>query len=100
MVKEMIKLIQYDEKILEPSSGDGAFLNFLPKEKTIGIEIDEKFKFENVLNMDFFKYSTSNKFKTIIGNPPYIKNKEIYESTRELLPNIFDKRTNLYIYFM
>lgn len=98
IVEKMIKLIENKGEVLEPSSGDGAFLKKLPT--AIGIEIDEKFQGKNVINIDFFDYPINNKFDTIIGNPPYVKYKEIYSSTKQKLPKEFDKRTNLYIHFI
>jgi adenine-specific DNA-methyltransferase len=99
IVSKMLSLIQNKGKFLEPSSGDGAFLNHLPA-NAVGIEIDKQYVGQNVINQDFFAYSTTNKYDTIIGNPPYVQYKEIYPSTKSLLPNKFDKRTNLYIFFI
>lgn len=33
--------------------------------------------------MDFFDYPLENQFDTIIGNPPYVKHKDIAPSTKE-----------------
>lgn len=103
IVDEMIGLIKNKGDILEPSCGDGAFLNHLPSH-TIGIELDSKvIKNKNVKNIDFFSYSIENKFDTIIGNPPYVSYKEINDSTKRLLDSysgLFDNRTNLYLLFI
>jgi len=109
IVSDMINLIKKGDSILEPSAGDGAFVSQL-NGKVTAIEIDkelaEKFNF---LNMDFFEYSISNKFDTIIGNPPYVKYQNIFPSTRELIQpslfneidySIFDNRSNLYLFFI
>lgn len=56
-----------------------------------------------ILNMDFFSYPVSEKFDTIIGNPPYVRYQDILESTKALLKPfsaIFDMRTNLYLFFI
>ncbi|MDB0041502.1 hypothetical protein N9F16_00280 [bacterium] len=59
--------------ILEPSAGEGAFLDYLPKNKSLGIDIDPQRK--DVVKQDFFEYSTNKKTLTI-GNPPFgIRNK-------------------------
>lgn len=95
IVQQMINLIQNKGNILEPSCGNGAFLNILPS-TTIGIEVDPKVCLPNCLNVDFFDYPTSNKFNTIIGNPPYVAYKNILPSTKSKLP----KSGNLYIHFI
>lgn len=99
IVDQMISLIENSGSILEPSCGNGAFLKKLPNH-TIGIEIDSHFTGNNILNIDFFDYNPIEKFDTIIGNPPYVKYQEIYSETLNKLPDILDKRSNLYLFFM
>lgn len=101
IVSTMLSLRKNDGSILEPSSGDGAFLNNLQKD-AVAIEIDSRFiKDERVKNIDFFDYSTENKFDTIIGNPPYVRFQDISLETQFKLDlSIFDKRTNLYQFFI
>ena len=100
VVSEMLNLKKNDGKSLEPSCGNGAFIHHLDK-NAIGIEIDRKFKGENILNIDFFAYDTNKKFNTIIGNPPYVRFTDIKEKTKRLLAfKLFDKRTNLYLFFI
>ena len=56
-----------------------------------------------ILNIDFFSYPVSEKFDTIIGNPPYVRYQDILVSTKSLLKPfsaIFDMRTNLYLFFI
>lgn len=101
IVAEMLKLRKNFGTVLEPSCGDGAFLRNL--NNAVGIEIDEKFKQDKVLNIDFFDYSLNNKFDTIIGNPPYVRYQDILYSTKEKLApfaDLFDKRSNLYLFFI
>ena len=51
--------------------------------------------------MDFFAYPASERFDTIIGNPPYVRYQDIPESTRALLSlRLFDKRSNLFLFFI
>ena len=97
-VEEMISLIENTGFILEPSAGNGAFYNFLPKERTIGIEIDKDVAPEGVEIKDFF--TENRKFDTIIGNPPYLMNKEIPTKTKKLLPNALNSQANLYMFFI
>lgn len=106
-VTNMINLIKNSGNILEPSAGDGAFA--LKLNNITAIEKDPIYaKKNNFLNIDFFQYSISNKFDTIIGNPPYVRYQDILNSTKELLKNssneidysIFDNRSNLYLFFI
>lgn len=94
---KMINLIQNHGSILEPSCGNGIFLSKLPI--AIGVEIDPQYKGERVIVGDFFAQKL-NTFDTIIGNPPYVRYQEIIKTTKELLPNILDHRSNLYLFFM
>ena len=45
---------------------------------------------KSLLNLDFFAYPVSEKFDTIIGNPPYVRYQDILQSTKALLKP-FDK---------
>jgi len=99
IVAEMLQLRKNQGSVLEPSSGDGAFVKNIPN--CIGIEIDPTHCNGHSLNMDFFDYSTDNKFDTIIGNPPYVRYQDIRESTkRKLHSTLFDSRSNLYLFFI
>jgi adenine-specific DNA-methyltransferase len=101
IVAEMLQLRKNHGSILEPSSGDGAFIKNLEK-TAIGIEIDsDRYFDERVLNLDFFDYPIENKFNTIIGNPPYVRFQDIPAETKfKLNMKLFDKRTNLYLFFI
>ena len=94
----MIALIKNGKRILEPSCGTG---NFSKKLSCVSIELDKEICPSYALNMDFFDYDVSNKFDTIIGNPPYVAFKSMSESTKEKLDlENYDKRTNLHIFFI
>ena len=55
---------------IEPSAGNGAFFNLLPKKKRIGIDIEPKN--ENITKMDYLDYEIKKEIKSIvIGNPPF-----------------------------
>jgi len=89
-VNEFIK--NKPKTILEPSVGRGdlvkSVLNIFPKMKFDCYEIDETIDFmidtECIVIGDFLKTKIKKKYKTIIGNPPYVKT----------------KKGNLYIYFI
>lgn len=102
IVQQMFALRQNNGSILEPSCGVGAFSNHFPKsQKSVAIEIDKSKAPGYAFNIDYFEYSTSNKFDTIIGNPPYVKFQDIEDTTKKLLDTVFfDKRTNLYMFFI
>ena len=98
IVDQMLALRRNQGPILEPSAGDGAFYNVIPD--CVGIEIDRSLVPEGGICCDFFSYPTTEKFDTIIGNPPYVAYKHIESSTKDLLPSGYDKRTNLYVFFI
>lgn len=99
IVQQMLALRHNKGSILEPSCGEGAFFNEI--DGCIGIEFDNIVCPPNAMNMDFFDYPIESKFDTIIGNPPYVKYKSIGKETRSKLDmNLFDERTNLYLFFI
>lgn len=101
IVEKMLGLRRNQGPILEPSSGQGAFLNYLDTE-AVAIEIDGTLTDDpRVVKSDYFAYPTSHKFDTIIGNPPYVRFQDIGMTTRERLPmELFDHRSNLYLFFI
>ena len=98
IAKEMVDLIENNGSILEPSCGAGVFLELLPS--AIGIEIDATIAHKRAKIMNFFDLKDNIKYDTIIGNPPYIKYQNIDSNTKSKLPQKFDSRTNLYIFFI
>ena len=99
IVDQMVKLKKNNGTVLEPSAGDGIFVKEF--KNCIGIEIDSNLQNPRVKNIDFFDYSTEHKFETIIGNPPYVRFRDIVKSTKSKLPlRLFDRRTNLYLFFI
>jgi adenine-specific DNA-methyltransferase len=98
VVKTLISLRKNFGTCLEPSCGNGAILRKI--ENCVGIEIDKDYKSENVLNIDFFEYSTENKFDTIIGNPPFVKFQNISKDTLPIINSKLLKTANLYVYFI
>lgn len=105
IVDEMIWLIKNQWKILEPSCWVWAFTKHL--KQATWIEYDTKMyqiakrENDNIINMDFFDYDISNKYDTIIWNPPYVRFQDIKDDTKGKLDiSFFDKRSNLYLFFI
>lgn len=84
-------------KVLEPSAGDGRFVDALCKfnYNIHAIEIDEikseylkkqKFKNAKITSADFIKYALTHdeNYDLIIGNPPYISKRNLTEPNRKL----------------
>lgn len=101
VVERMLRLRQNQGSVLEPSAGQGAFLRLLEK-NAVAIEIDATLTNDpRVVYMDYFEYPITNKFDTIIGNPPYVRFQDISLNTRTKLPmELFDYRSNLYLFFI
>ena len=61
------------ELVIEPSAGNGSFLNVIPSDKKIGIDISPENK--DIIKQDFFTYKPEKSIKDIlvIGNPPFGK---------------------------
>ena len=99
VVRRMLALRRNAGRVLEPSCGDGAFARHLPG--CTAIEVDARHCPPGALHQDFFAYPESEKFATIIGNPPYVRYQDIPETTRAWLPTEhFDGRSNLYLFFI
>ncbi len=99
VVQAMLGLRRNNGRVLEPACGDGAFLKRLPG--AVGVEIDPSHCPPGARNQDFFAYPDSERFDTIIGNPPYVRYQDIPASTvKRLRPGLFDGRSNLYLFFI
>lgn len=100
VVERMLALRRNTGRALEPSAGDGAFSSRLGKD-AVAIEYDARVAPPDARVMDFFAYPASERFDTIIGNPPYVRYQDIAPETRELLDGkLFDGRSNLYLFFI
>lgn len=76
-------ILNNPQNILEPSIGQGDLVSYvinkLPKITFDMYEIDNKIKLldkiekKHVIYADFIKHDITKKYKTIIGNPPYVK---------------------------
>lgn len=99
VVELMISLMKNKGEVLEPSGGNGAFSRQL--DNCTSIEIDPRHAFPGTLVMDFFDLPRTRKFSSIIGNPPFVRYRDIKESTKiKLDSQIFDSRSNLYLFFI
>lgn len=109
---EAILPLVVDEKtksILEPSCGDGVFIDSLANskileniKKIVAIDVElsavtfakerySKCKNISILHNDFFDYFLSNKerkFDLVLGNPPYIRYQYLTEKQREIQSQI------------
>lgn len=80
----MVSLISHakDSKVVEPSCGKGVFLDNLVKQGFSNItayEIDTTLgaKYDFIKFMSFLSVPTSEKYSVVIGNPPYIRWKNL-----------------------
>ena len=106
VVSAMWSLRRRRGRVLEPCCGDGAFLREGMDSSIVALEKDISLSSPaGVLRVDFFDYPTSEKFETIIGNPPYVRNRWISADTRAKIAaggyaELFDGHANLYLYFI
>lgn len=99
VVKQMLALRRNAGRVLEPSCGNGAFTRELPG--CVAIELDSSVAPAGTLQMDFFAYPETERFDTVIGNPPYVRHQDILPGTRARLDmSLFDARSNLYLFFI
>ena len=100
IVRRMVALRRNRGRALEPSSGAGAFLREIPG--ATAVEKDPALAAATgAWAGDFFDYPEREKFATIIGNPPYVRHRDIPAETRAKLDmTLFDRRANLYLFFM
>ncbi|UCG90220.1 MAG: Eco57I restriction-modification methylase domain-containing protein [Candidatus Heimdallarchaeota archaeon] len=89
-------------KILEPSAGKGIFLEILTTmgyQNLYGIEIDPTIANQSAIPIytgNFFDFPISKKFDVVIGNPPYIRWKNLPIVQREYFSStsFWQKRMN------
>jgi adenine-specific DNA-methyltransferase len=112
-----------DYEILEPSCGDGVFLEQLKEnnhkfKSVTAIEFDDveaekadkiKLNKKNVINTDFHLYcnETTQKFDLVVGNPPYIRYQYFQEEQQNEAIKVFNraklkysKLTNAWVSFV
>lgn len=90
----MVSLIKHpkNSKVLEPSCGRGVFIDSLIKHDFNNIsayEIDKSLgtKYNFVKFLSFLSVPTTKKYEVIIGNPPYIRWKNIEPELKKELEN-------------
>ncbi|MDO8346835.1 MAG: class I SAM-dependent methyltransferase [Rugosibacter sp.] len=99
IVGRLLALRKNSGRVLDPAAGDGAFSSRIPG--CTAIEIDPAHCPPGVRNIDFFSLPESEQFATIIGNPPYVKARDIGSATRRLLHSrLLDGHANLYLHFI
>lgn len=100
VVAQMLKLRRNAGRVLEPSCGDGAFLSELPSD-AVALELDGAIAPKAARIGDFFAYPETEKFDTIIGNPPYVRARDVLPETAKLLTSrLLDGHANLYLHFI
>ena len=103
LVEEMLALRQNKGRVLEPSCGSGAFSNGLHEAGAdlVALELDRGHAPGYAQVGDFFDYPLTERFMTIVGNPPYVRYQDISAGTRNKLKcPLFDKRSNLFLFFI
>ncbi len=99
LVEAMLRLRRNAGRVLEPACGEGVFSSRLPG--CVAIELDAAHCPPGALNRDFFAYPETEKFDTIIGNPPYVRARQIEPATRRLLDSrLLNGHANLYLHFI
>lgn len=99
VVAQMLALRRNHGRVLEPSCGDGVFLAALPE--AVALELDAEIAPPAARVMDFFAYPETEKFDTIIGNPPYVRSRDVLPETARLLTSqLLDGHANLYLHFI
>ena len=95
----MLALRRNRGRVLEPACGDGAFSSRVAG--CTAIELDAAHCPADALNLDFFAYPEAERFDTIIGNPPYVKARDIQPDTRRHLHSrLLNGHANLYLHFI
>lgn len=103
IVEHMLGLARNRGRALEPACGDGAFSNRLGErfDDVMAIENDARFCPPGARLMDFFAYPESEKFDAIVGNPPYVRARDVApETRRHFSTQLLDGHANLYLHFI
>ena len=105
----LISLIKNDGDVFEPSAGSGHIISAVEnkfKNKIYSCELDsskiqDKVCINEITNINFFDYiKNGKKYSTTIGNPPFVKLKNVEEETINLLPEKIRGNGNLYYFFI
>ncbi len=99
VVSTMLALRANRGRVLEPSAGEGAFSRRIPG--CVALEIDSRVAPPGAKVADFFAYPLTERFDTVVGNPPYVRYQDIAPATRTLFDSqLFDARSNLFLFFI
>jgi len=83
--------LEKDSKVLEPSAGDGIFIDVLKERgynNILGYEVDPNIiQHDEVLNLSFISLNIDSDYDVIIGNPPYIRWKNLEDELKFELQN-------------
>lgn len=105
----LISLIKNDGNILEPSAGKGHIVLEVEKKlnrEVLSVELDIDKVNSKICNSEitidnFFNYiKTCGTFDSIVGNPPFVKLKNVEQDTINLLPEKIPGNGNLYYFFI
>ena len=81
LTKRLVASLNFDQFdiVLEPSAGDGAFFDYLPKSKRLGIDLEPASP--DIRREDFFNFNAQEgKSYFVVGNPPFGKNSSLAKS--------------------
>lgn len=118
IIQNLINHLSLDtyDLIIEPSAGNGAFLSYLPIEKTIALDIEPEIDNNQqiiIFKQDWFNYQISNHYDNIllVGNPPFGERNNLsrqfiihalqfknVQTIAFILPNVSKKHTNQKIF--
>ena len=105
----LISLINNDGNILEPSAGEGHIVSEIEKKlnrEVLSVELDVDKVISKVCESEitvdnFFNYvKNCGTFDSIVGNPPFVKLKNVEQDTIDLLPEKIPGNGNLYYFFI
>lgn len=103
VAKFMVQLITSgkDSSILEPAAGTGVFVSTLEKtySSITAIEIDETLPTTSktpLMYLNFFDFPLEEQFDVVIGNPPYIRWRNLPQEARDdiIQRKFWDKKLN------
>jgi adenine-specific DNA-methyltransferase len=105
----LISLIKNDGSVLEPSAGEGHIVLEIEKKlnrNVLSVELDvdkvnSKVCKSEISVDNFFNFiKTCGTFDSIVGNPPFVKLKNVEQDTIDLLPEKIPGNGNLYYFFI
>ncbi|MDP2794897.1 MAG: class I SAM-dependent methyltransferase [Sulfurisoma sp.] len=99
IVERMLSLRRNRGRVLDPAAGNGAFCSRVPG--CVAVELDAAHCPADAHNIDFFAWPAEDRFDTVIGNPPYVRARDILPATRiRLASQLLDGHANLYLHFI